>query len=206
MPAPKNVRATKWPVYAMDPLLNFKFRLSWTISPKITPGAEGGDTVVVAFVSKIGALTRTTEVVDWREGGSPQVARKILGQVSYGDITLERGLIINTEFEKWANKVWFYENSGKTAPALGPKMAEVSLADFRKDLTIDLCNQAGQIMKQWMVFNCWPSEYQGMPELDGSGNDVALETMTIVNEGWQRNDAFKAPDYPKYSHPEQATS
>lgn len=180
MAAPKNVRNTKAP-YVMDPLLNFKWLITW-------------DKKVVAGVSKIGALSRTTEVVTHREGGAPQVSRKIPGQVEYGPITLERGLIIDVTFEQWANKVWWYENSGK----LGN---EVSLKDFRKDLTIQLCNQAGQIMKQYMAFNCWPSEYTGLPELDSNANAVAIESMTLQNEGWQRDDSYKAPKPPTYVHP-----
>lgn len=185
MAAPMNLRATAAP-YIMDPLLNFKFLILW-------------DGNVVAGVSKIGALSRTTEATEWREGAAPQVARKIPGQTTYGDITLERGLIIDVSFEQWANKVFFYENSG----ALGE---EVSLKDFRKDITIQVCNQAGQIMKQYLAFNCWPTEYQGLPDLDASSNDVALETLTLANEGWQRDDSFAAPapndGYPSIVHPD----
>jgi phage tail-like protein len=186
MAVPKNVRATADPL-SRDPLLNFKFRIWW-------------DKKQVAGVSKIGALTRSTEAVDFREGGAPQVTRKIPGQTTYGDITLERGLIIDPAFEQWANKVWFYENSG----ALGQ---QVSLKDFRKDILIHVCNQAGQVVKQYYVFNCWPKEYQAMPELDASANSVALETMTLVNEGWQRDDLLNAPNPPDpIDHPDSAKS
>lgn len=185
MAAPVNVRATAEP-YLMDPLLNFKFIISW-------------DGNAVAGVSKIGALSRTTESVAHREGGAPQSVRQIPGQTTYGPITMERGLIIDVTFEQWANKVWFYENTG----ALGE---EVSLQDFRKDLTVQLCNQAGQVMKQYLLFNCWPSEYTALPELDASANAVALESLTLQNEGWQRDDSFTAPvpnsGYPKIDHPD----
>ena len=43
----------------------------------------------------------------------------------------------DTEFERWANKVWNY-GSG-----LG---AEVSLKDFRKDIIIEMYNEAGQLV------------------------------------------------------------
>ena len=184
MAAPTNVRATAAP-YLMDPLLNFKFIIEWDGNP-------------VAGVSKIGALTRKTEVVDFREGGAPQAVRRIPGQTTYEAITLERGLIIDVTFEQWANKVWFHENSG----VLGQ---EVSLKDFRKDITIKVCNQAGQVMKQYIAFSCWPSDYTGLPELDASANAVALESMTLQTEGWQRDDSFTAPvpleGYPGVTHP-----
>jgi len=183
MTTPRNVRNTK-----TDPLLNFKFLVYWApgSSDKLTP---------VAGVSRIGALTRNTESVAHREGGAPQGARQIPGQVAYSPITLERGLIVDLAFEQWANKVWFYENTGK----LGQ---EVSLKDFRKDITIQLLNQAGQAVAQYHVFNCWPSEYQALPDLDASSNEVALETMTLVNEGWQREiPTGKPAELPEFDAP-----
>ena len=57
------------------------------------------------------------------------------GRTKYEAITLDRGVTHDTEFEKWANKVWNF-GSG-----LG---AEVSLKDFRKDLIIEVYNEAGQ--------------------------------------------------------------
>lgn len=176
MGAPTSVRSS-----LMDPLLNFKFIVSWDGNP-------------VAGVSKVSGLTRTTQVVSHREGGAPQGTRRIPGQTEYGPVTLERGIIIDVTFEQWANKVWFYENTGK----LGE---EVSLKDFRKDIKIELCNQAGQVMQAYYVFNCWPSEYHALPELDGNANSVAIESMILQNEGWQRDDSYKAPDPPSFTHP-----
>ncbi len=194
MAAPVNVspRYSLSDPYQRDPYLNFKFIVSWD-------DGAGGDFTAVAGVSKVGALTRTTEVVGFREGASPQSTRQIPGQTSYGELTLERGLIIDVAFEKWANKVWFYENTG----ALGE---EVSLVDFRKTLKVDLCNQAGQIVKVYYVFNCWPSAYTALPDLDSNSNDVALESMTIQNEGWQRDDSYAKIDEPQYDHPTSADS
>jgi phage tail-like protein len=79
----------------------------------------------------------------------------------------------DTEFEQWANKVWNY------GAGLG---AEVSLKDFRKDIIIDLFNEAGQKVLSYKVYRCWVSEYQALPELDANGNAVAIETLTLQNE------------------------
>ncbi len=177
MGQPTNVRSS-----IMDPLLNFKFIVSW----------DGVNRV--AGVSKVSGLTRTTQVVTHREGGAPQGPRRIPGQTEYGPITLERGLILDIMFEQWANKVWYYPNTG----AMGQ---EVSLKDFRKDIRIDLCNQAGQIVNVYYIFSCWPSEYRALPELDANANAVALESLTLQNEGWQRDDTYSPPDLPSYAEP-----
>jgi phage tail-like protein len=172
MAAPANVRDPK----VQDPYLNFKFIVNW-------------DGKQVAAVSKVSALTRTTQVVSWREGGTPQGVRRIPGQTEYGPITLERGITFDPAFEQWANKVWYYPNSGKMGD-------EVSLGDFRKDINIQLCDQAGQIVMVYYIFSCWPSEYIALPELDASANAVALESLTLQNEGWVRDDTVKNPGNP----------
>jgi phage tail-like protein len=163
-----------------DPYKNFKFRVKW-------------DGRYVAGVSKVGALKRTTEVVEHREGGDPSSVRKSPGQTKYEAISLERGVTHDTEFEKWANKVWNY-GSG-----LG---SEVSLKDFRKDIIIEVYNEAGQLVLGYKVYRCWVSEYQAVPELDASANAVAIQTMTLQNEGWERDYEIQEPSEPTFTEPE----
>ena len=163
-----------------DPYKNFKFRVKW-------------DGRYVAGISKVGALKRTTEVVTHREGGDPSIVRKSPGQSKYEPITLERGVTHDTEFEKWANKVWNY-GSG-----LG---AEVSLKDFRKDVIIEVYNEAGQVALAYKVYRCWVSEYQAVPDLDASANAVAIQSMKLENEGWERDYEVAEPSEPSFTEPE----
>ena len=162
-----------------DPYKNFKFRVKW-------------DGRYVAGVSKVGALKRTTDVVEHREGGDPSTIRKSPAQTKYEPITLERGVTHDTEFEKWANKVWNF------GAGLG---AEVSLADFRKDIIIDVFNEAGQKVLSYNVYRCWVSEYQALPDLDASGNAVAIQTLTLQNEGWERDYNVVEPKEPRFTEP-----
>lgn len=163
-----------------DPYKNFKFRVKW-------------DGRFVAGVSKVSALKRTTEVVTHREGGDPSSSRKSPGRSEYEAITLERGVTHDPEFEKWANKVWNW-GSG-----LG---AEVSLKDFRKDITIELYNEAGQLAIAYRVYRCWASEFQSLPELDANANAVAIQTLKLENEGWERDYEVTEPTEPTFSEPE----
>jgi len=157
-----------------DPYKNFKFRVKW-------------DGRYVAGISKVGALKRTTEVVEHREGGDPSTGHKSPGRNKFEAISLERGVTHDPEFEKWAQKVW---NLGS---GLG---AEVSLKDFRKDIIIELYNEAGQLAIAYNVFRCWVSEYQALPELDANANAVAIEMMKLENEGWERDPAVVEPTEP----------
>ena len=163
-----------------DPYKNFKFRVRW-------------DGRFVAGVSKVSALKRTTEVIEHRSGGDPSTVVRAPGQSKYEAITLERGVTHDTDFEQWANKVWNY------GTGLG---AEVLLLDFRKDIILELYNEAGQLAVAYNIFRCWVSEYQALPELDASGNAVAIQTLKLENEGWLRDVAVTEPTEPVYTVPE----
>ncbi|HWT25518.1 MAG TPA: phage tail protein [Solirubrobacteraceae bacterium] len=150
--------------HRLDPYKNFRFRLKW-------------DGQFVAAVSKMSALKRTTEVVRHRDGGSPMSVNKSPGRTDFEAITLERGLTLDRAFDAWARKVW----RPGAKPVGG---AELSLKDFRKEVEIEIYNEAGQLVLAYNVFRCWVSEYQALPELDANANAIAIETLKLENEGW----------------------
>jgi phage tail-like protein len=162
-----------------DPYKNFKFRVKW-------------DGQYVAGVSKVGTLRRTTEVVRHRTGGDPSSSRKSPGRTEYEPITLERGVTHDKAFEQWANKVW---NWGS---ALG---AEVSLKDFRKDVIIETYNEAGQVVIAYKVYRCWVSAFSAMPEMDANANAIAIQSITLENEGWERDYSVVEPTEPTFTEP-----
>lgn len=162
-----------------DPYKNFKFRVRW-------------DGRYVAGVTKVGALSRKTEAIEHREGGDPSTVRKSPGQTTFEPITLERGVTHDRDFEQWVNKVWHY-GSG-----LG---AEVSLADFRKNIIIEVYNEAGQLAIAYNVYRCWVSDYQALPELDASGNAIAIQSLTLQHEGWERDYEVGEPSEPSFTEP-----
>ena len=163
----------------VDPYKNFKFRVRW-------------DGQYVAGLSKCSALKRTTEVVEHRAGGDPSTSHKSPGRSKYEAITLERGVTHDVAFEQWANKVWNY------GAGLG---AEVSLKDFRKELIIEVYNDAGQLAIAYKVYRCWVSEYQSLPDLDANANAVAIQHIKIENEGWERDYEVTEPQEPSFVEP-----
>lgn len=162
-----------------DPYKNFKFKVKW-------------DGKYVAGVSKVGALKRTTEVVKHREGGDPSSSRKSPGRTEFEAISLERGVTHDKEFEQWANKVW---NFGS-----GPG-GEVSLKDFRKDIIIEVYNEAGQVAFAYKVYRCWVSEFQSLPDLDANANAIAIQHIKLENEGWERDVEVGEPTEPTFTEP-----
>jgi len=162
-----------------DPYKNFKFRIKW-------------DGKYVAGVSKVSALKRTTEVVKHREGGDPSSSRKSPGRTEYEAVTLERGVTHDKEFEQWANKVWNF------GAGLG---SETSLQDFRKNVIIEVYNEAGQLVLAYQVFRCWVSEFQALPDLDANANAVAIQHLKLENEGWVRDVEVVEPSEPSFTEP-----
>jgi phage tail-like protein len=146
-----------------DPYLGYRFRIVVDGQP-------------VAAVNKCSALKRTTEVTAWYEGGDSSSPRQIPGKTKYDAITLERGVTHDQVFEQWANLVNNFEGD-----------AAMSLATFRKNITIEVYNHQGQKVLAYNVFRCWVSEYQALPQLDAGGNAVMISTIKLENEGWVRD-------------------
>jgi phage tail-like protein len=157
-----------------DPYKNFKFRVKWN-------GAY------VAGISKVSALKRTTEVVKHREGGDPSTSRKSPGRSEFEAITLERGVTHDPAFEEWARKVWNFN---------GASGAEVSLKDFRRDIILEVYNEAGQKVIGYNIFRCWVSEFQAQADLDANANAVLIQHLKLENEGWERDGSTREPAEP----------
>jgi phage tail-like protein len=145
-------------VRKVNPYKNFQFRVKW-------------DGRYVAGISKLSGLKRTIEVLEFRDAADPGTTQKVPGRTKYEPITLERGITHDTEFEQWANSV-----ASGAAPA-----------KFRKDIIIDLFNEAGKKVLSYKVFRCWVSEYQVMSDFDANTNAVAIERLKLENEGWERD-------------------
>jgi phage tail-like protein len=165
--------------YRFDPYKQYKFRVKW--DGKYIPG-----------IIRVSGLHRTTKVVTMRNGNESSKLRKMPGQTDYEPIILERGRTHDTEFEKWTNKVWNF------GAGLG---SEASLKDFRKDIMIELYNEAGQLVMSFKVYRCWPSKYSALQELDANKPDIAIESIVLEHEGWERDYAVTEPTEPSFTEP-----
>jgi phage tail-like protein len=162
----------------VNPYLTYNFLVKWDGNP-------------VAAVTHVSGLSRRTQVVSFHAGGQPQSAFKIPGQTDYEPVRLSRGITTDTAFEDWATLMWTYPNTQQ----LG---SEMDLANFRKPMQIEMYNQAGVLVIRYNLYNCWPSEYSPLPDLDSEANAVALASMTIEHEGWDRDKTVTAPAQPGY--------
>jgi len=149
-----------------DPYKNYRFLVYF-----------GTSTDPVAGVSKVGGLKRSSDVIDYKEGGNP-IILKGLGRTKYDPVTIERGLTHDRDFEDWAN----------AAQVLDKGSPSTSLSKLRKDtVRVVLLNEAGQAVHAWILHNCWVSEFQATSDFDGGGNAVVIEHIKIENEGWEHD-------------------
>jgi phage tail-like protein len=161
-----------------DPYANFRFLVKW-------------DDRTVAGVSKVSALQGPTEIIKHRGGGDRSSSRKIPGQTAYEPIMLERGVTHDAEFARWAHEVSSLEDG----------VSEVSLRDFRKDLRIEVRDEAGRLAAAYVIHDAWVSEFSGMPDLDANANAVAIESLKLENEGWERDASVAEPADPPIPDP-----
>ena len=158
---------TSFPVnpHRLDPYKNFKFRM--ILDGKIVPN-----------VSKVGPLKRRTAAILVRDGNFANHTITAPGLTEFEPLVIERGITHDKTFENWA------------ALAYG---AGMSLKNFRKNLRIDLLNEQGTVVRSYMVFRAWVSEYTALPEMNASANDIAIETIVLTYEGFEIDASVTEP-------------
>jgi phage tail-like protein len=142
----------------------------------------GTSTSPVAAVSKVTGIKRSSDVIEYKEGGNP-IILKGLGRTKYEPITLERGLTQDKDFVNWANM----------SQVLDHGSPNTSLANLRQNIRIDLLNEEGQPVWRFFVYRCWVSEYQALPDLDAGANAIAIEHIKLENEGWEQDTTLAEP-------------
>lgn len=152
-----------------DPYKNYRFRVKW-------------DGQYVAGVFNVSGLQRSVEVIEHRDGTEGTV-RRSPGRTIYQPIVLQRGRTHAGEFERWANLV-------------SPLNGAIELKDYRKDIVIDFFNEAGQLALSFKLYRCWPSAYAALGPLDAKNTSIAIESLTLQCEAWERDQAVVEPKEP----------
>jgi phage tail-like protein len=166
VPKPFSVNVTRF-----DPYKAFRFLVYFA-----------GSTSRVAGVSKVGSIKRSSDVVEYKEGGNA-IIRKGLGRTKYEPIMLERGVTHDDTFESWAN----------AAQVLDKGSPSSSLNLLRREIRVELLNEAGQPVHRYLIHRCWVSEFQAIPDLDAGASGIAIEHIKLENEGWEHDLSLAEP-------------
>ena len=126
-------------------------------------------------VSRLTTLSRSTAVVEYRDGADPEPARKLLGRTSYAPVLLEREITVDGDFAAWAEAVTLDRPDGTGA------------GDPRKDIHIELLDEAGEVVLAHTLYRAWVSARQPVAVPEAAQHPVARESMTVEYEAWQRH-------------------
>lgn len=140
-----------------DPLRNFRYRLE----------IDGIDQAGFAEVA-IGDLS--TEPIEYREGDEITTVRKLNGLNKYANITLKWGVTDSMELADWHQLI-----VDDATP----------LDDARRNVVIRVQNEAGEDRAAYEVTKAWPCKFDPT-DLNGKGNEVAIDTLELCNEGIRR--------------------
>ena len=154
-----------------DPYKAYRFLVYF--SPSTTP---------VAAVSKVSAIKRSSDVIEYKEGGNA-IILKGLGRTKYEPVTLERGVTQDRDFITFANYAQLLDQGSPTT----------SLANLRKEISIVLLNEEAQPVLRYLIHRCWVSEFQALPDLDAGTNAIAIEHIKLENEGWEQDLTLAEP-------------
>ena len=106
---------------------------------------------------------------------SPLTRPATVGRRKFEAITLERGVTHDVEFERWASTA---RNVSK---------------DSRRDVVIEVHDEAGRLTVAYKVFRCWVSEFQSLPDVDANANAVTIQHIKLEHEGIERDDEVPEP-------------
>jgi phage tail-like protein len=115
--------------------------------------------------TEVSGLTQELTPIEYREGSSFDYhVTKMPGMRKYSDITLKRGIFTgDNEFFQWLTTV---------------QLNKIE----RRTIKISLLDEQHQPVMTWQVTDAWPSKVEG-PSLKATGNEVAVESITLPNEG-----------------------
>ena len=127
------------------------------------------DGIAQAGFSECTIPNMTKQVAEYREGTDPPTVRKLGGLNQYGNLTLRWGTTTESmELYEWH----------KTAQ-------QGNVDDARRNIAVVLLDEEGEPGARWEFMNAWPTEYDA-PDLNATGNEVAIENLQIAHEGMER--------------------
>lgn len=119
-----------------------------------------------AGFSEVTGYDTSIEVIEYREGNEATTPRKMPGLTKYGNITLKSGVTDSMDLYNW--------------------MLECTEGTIsRKTVTIIALDETGADVATWQVIEAWPSKYTA-PNFNGTGKEVAIESLELVHEGMKR--------------------
>jgi phage tail-like protein len=117
--------------------------------------------VAAGYFKGVDGISAEIEVIEFQDGDDLTL-RKRPGRSKFGDVTLKKGYIVTPELQDW----WTNARNGQYD---------------RRDISIILNDNAGNEIRRWNLYGCWPKAWK-VNAFDGKGNDIVTEEITFVVE------------------------
>jgi phage tail-like protein len=140
-----------------DPLLGFNFGLEF----------QG---VISGYFNECSGIGSSNDVIDHKvvTADGHEIIQKVPGRLTWGDITLKRGVTSDMNIWDWRQSV-----------------IDGKMSDARKNGSIVMMDRAYTEVARWNFENGWPSKVSG-PSLKADSNEYGIEELVIVHEGITR--------------------
>lgn len=127
--------------------------------------------VAKAGFSRCDLPAATSPVIEYREGNELPTPRKLPGLNEYGPLVLETGITDRSiELFEWRQLV-----------------EQGAMEEARRPVAVSLLDATGLPAARWEFREAWPSHYEA-PRLSATADEVAIERLVVVNEGFGRVD------------------
>jgi len=127
---------------------------------------DGGGDIKARF-TEVSGIKADVEEHEIKEGGLNDRTHKYPGRITWGPITLKKGMGDEKFFWDWWNKM--VTSSKRT--------------DKTKNLTIVLYDRTGsKAVRRWHVEKAWPKSWEA-PTLNAGASEIAIESLTLNHEG-----------------------
>jgi phage tail-like protein len=148
------------------PFTAFNFHVELDVADAAT--LPLGSPLVDAEFAECDGLEMTMEPKTVREGGNNSRQIQLIGPVSFGNLTLKRGM--TSRLDLWQ---WFALSSGNATPGRGAKA----------DGVVMMRDGTGTPTVRFRVFGCLPIKLKA-PMFNAKEGQIAIEEMQIAYESF----------------------
>ena len=144
--------------------------------------------VLVAEFQECSGLTMERHVEHIKEGGTNDFEWLLPGQISYGNITLKKGITYNRELWRWFRwgmldgQVWGFNTIPGASMAISLLKAAGVIVPMGTSISIVLGTVDGKVAKHWDLIGAIPVKWVG-PDMTAGSDQAAIETLEVAHQG-----------------------
>lgn len=135
------------------------------------------DAITIAFFMKMSELKTEFAEIKYYEGGA-LIPIKWPGRVTMSDLTLERGVGVDSNFDTWARQVVDTSLAGGQGAGLPP-------SGFTRNMTVTNHDRTKlSAIRKYQVYGVWPKSYTAAA-WDNTVDEVDIESLVLTFDRYE---------------------